>query len=234
MRILIVEDEEALALGVKFNLEEEGYDVIVESDGGAAVDRMQIHNESFDMIVMDLMLPGMSGYEACRRIRQLDASVPILVLSARSLAEDKTVAFDCGCDQYMTKPFDLPELISRVRNLLQRRGGAVRPPSTADFGRVTINFERHEVEIAGEPHSSTSLEFKLLCYFFENQGRVLSRAELLEAVWGEKADISTRTVDNFVLRLRKLIEENPADPKHILSVRGTGYRFESSTSDGDE
>lgn len=235
MRILVVEDEVALANGLKFNFEQEGYDVLTAGDGATAIRHVKDPTNSVDLIVLDLMLPGMSGYETCRAIREIDNDVPILVLSARTLSEDKTLAFDCGTDQYMTKPFALPELLSRVRNLLERRRIAPLVPeeaptpaiTTFSFDNVTVDFTKFEVAVDGKTHSLTKIETELLRYFAENDGIVLSRSQILENVWGESADITTRSIDNFVMRLRKLIEANPAKPRHILSVWGTGYRFVS-------
>jgi two-component system OmpR family response regulator len=242
-RILIVEDEEAMARGLKFNFELEGYEVVVAGDGQAALDRF--HNEPvpFDLIVLDLMLPGMSGYEVCRVIRQTDELVPIIVLSARSLAEDRALAFDAGTDQYVTKPFDLREMLTRVRKLIERRPRvppedkpAARPAPRSnrvvEFGRVRVDFGKHELTVAGQRFEPTARELALLEYFLEHEGYVLSRAQILEDVWDESADITTRTVDNFVLRLRKMIELDPAEPQHIVSVRGTGYKFVANPGGG--
>lgn len=233
MRILIVEDEQAIAEGLKFNFEQEGYETVVAHDGPAALEQFQDRDSPFDLIVLDLMLPGMSGYETCQEIRKTDPRIPILVLSARTLAEDKARAFDCGTDQYMTKPFALPELLSRVRNLLDRRpraaagtaAGGVKPVEPFEFGNTRVDYERFQVSVDGEARSLTTMEMQLLKYFIEHEGRVLSRSQILEDVWEESADLTTRTIDNFVMRLRRLIEENPSEPRHILSVRGTGYRF---------
>ena len=243
MRILIVEDEEALAGGLQFNFEQEGYEAEVAGDGQTALDRLQQDDVSFDLVVLDLMLPGMSGYETSSRIRQFNNRIPILVLSARTLSEDKALAFDCGTDQYMTKPFALPELLSRVRNLLERRqqvvGQAFQPayrswqagkpaPQSTDayaFGDVRVDFAKYELTALGRTHNLTKMEFDLLRYFIKNEGNVLSRMQILRDVWSQSPDISTRSIDNFVMRLRKLVESNPAAPRHILSVRGTGYRF---------
>lgn len=231
MRILIVEDEKALADGLRFNFEQEGYDATQAGDGPTALAAFENADPKFDLIVLDLMLPGMSGYEICRAIREQDRHVPILVLSARQLSEDKTLAFDVGTDQYMTKPFALPELLSRVRNLLSRRPAQpvnVEPqPELTEyqFGDVHVNFTTFEVTVAGTTHNLTTIELQLLRYFIEHEGVVLARPQILNEVWGEDNLVTTRTIDNFVMRLRKIIEANPAEPQHIVSVRGTGYRF---------
>lgn len=242
MRILLVEDEAALALGLKYNFEQEGYAVDVANDGPVALKLFEAADPPFDLVILDLMLPGMSGYEVCTAIRKNDRVVPILVLSARTLSEDKMHAFDCGTDQYITKPFALPELLNRVKNLMERHQtiqraarGAVEEPTTASvfaFDGVTVNFQTYEVQAQGRTHNLTTLEMQLLRYFIEHRGRVLSRHDILENVWDPAADVTTRTIDNFVLRLRKVLEPDPSRPRYILSVRGTGYRF--VTGDGEE
>ncbi len=232
MRILIVEDEKALADGLRFNFEQEGYDATQVGDGPAALRAFSQSDPPYDLVLLDLMLPGMSGYEICRKMREADRDVPILVLSARQLSEDKTLAFDCGTDQYMTKPFALPELLSRVRNLISRHNRTEAPAAPAppaieqfDFDNVHVDFTTFEVSVDGETHSLTTMELQLLRYFIEHEGVVLARPHILVQVWGEDHGVTSRTIDNFVMRLRKIIEPNPAEPRHILSVRGTGYRF---------
>ena len=233
-RVLIVEDEVALGNGLKFNFEQEGYEVFLTDNGQAALAEFTKDGSEFDLVILDLMLPGMSGYEICREIRATNDSVPILVLSARTLSEDKVAAFDCGSDQYMTKPFALPELLSRARNLVDRHTrrstdlpstAAAGQEDSAQFGDVEVNFNTFEVTAKGQTHTLTTMEQQLLRYFTQNDGQVLSRARILEDVWGESAEVTTRSIDNFVLRLRKIVEPDPTSPCHILSVRGTGYRF---------
>lgn len=229
-RIMIVEDEDAIASGLKFNFEQEGYEAHVFRDGPSSLGFLDEHAGDIDLVVLDLMLPGMSGYEICRAIRERDGRLPILVLSARTLSEDKAHAFDCGTDQYMTKPFALPELLSRVRNLLQRHGrmrldAESRARDEYEFGDVQVNFRTFELRNGEQVHRLTTMEMQLLRYFIEHEGAVLSRTEILRDVWEQSAEITTRTIDNFVLRLRKYIESDPANPGHLLSVRGTGYRF---------
>jgi two-component system OmpR family response regulator len=266
VRILIVEDEQHMATGLKFNFEAEGYEVTHVVDGPSALrffeppeddpspretagggapasaahgtmtaPRGPVARESaaFDVVILDLMLPGMSGYETCRRIRVHDPDIPILVLSARSLAEDRAMAFDCGTDQYVTKPFDLRELLSRVRNLMNRRQRRIviarraAEWSVEEFriGEAVLNVRTYELTRGDETTALTSRELELLRYFIDNEGAVLSRSQILRDVWGESPEIATRSIDNFVLRLRKLIEPDPSRPRHILSVRGAGYRF---------
>ena len=232
MRILVVEDEDAIAKGLKFNFEREGYQVDSVSDGMSALELYESAQPPIDLIVLDLMLPQMSGYETCRALRRLDADIPVLALTARTLSEDKAQAFDCVVDQYLTKPFSLPELLSRVRNLLDRRrrvldrNVAVR--ATEDvihFGDVAVDFGRFELRRGSEVHALTTREQELLRYFLEHDGAVLSRARLQSDVWKDSADISSRSIDNFVMRLRRMIETDSSTPRHLLSIRGTGYRF---------
>lgn len=235
-RILIVEDEAAIANGLRFNMEAEGYDPVVLGDGPSTLKYFDEHSHDVDLIILDLMLPGMSGYEICRELRERDASIPIIVLSARTLSEDKSHAFDCGTDQYITKPFNLPELLSRVRNLLKRPRIAPPPKHAVELkefqlGEVEINFNAFEVTRGEETYQLTTMEMQLLRYFIENEGNVLSRAKILRDVWEQGAEVTSRTIDNFVLRLRKYIEADPSNPRHLLSVRGTGYRFVKELTD---
>ncbi len=232
MRILVVEDETAIARGLRFNFEQEGYLVDVAGDGPSALNALESADPPIDLVVLDLMLPEMSGYETCRILRQSDPDVPVLALTARTLAEDKAQAFDCGVDQYMTKPFALPELLSRVRNLLDRRrrvlsqGTLLRPvEDLEEFGGVSVDFSRFELVRGDQKHSLTTREQELLRYFLNHDGMVLSRTQLQSDVWRDSTDITTRSIDNFVMRLRRMIESDPANPQHLTSIRGTGYRF---------
>ncbi len=240
MKILIVEDEEALAKGLKFNFELEGYEVALAGDGVTAVRMFNAADPPFELILLDLMLPGMSGYEVCKQIRQRDPRVSILVLSARTLSEDRAMAFDCGTDQYLSKPFALPELLSRIRNLEERRRslfGTSEPtttttPNELQIGKdVTVNFDRFELHVRGTTHTLTTMETQLLRYFAQHEDKVLSRTQLMQDVWGDSSTFGSRTIDNFVMRLRRLIEPDPANPRHFLSVRGTGYRFMSTPTE---
>jgi DNA-binding response OmpR family regulator len=230
--ILVVEDEEHLAVGIKYNLEAEGYRVTLVNDGPAALKLIDHDAASINLIVLDLMLPGMSGYAVCETIRSRGLNTPVLMLSARTLTEDRTRGFNVGANQYMAKPFDLDELLSRIKNLLNLapgRDALVRPKpervTDVEFGDVRANFLTHEVTIRGRVVKTTMMELKLLQHFVENPGRVISRQELLTEVWEVSAKMQTRKVDQFVARLRKLIEENPAQPRHILTIRDAGYRF---------
>jgi two-component system alkaline phosphatase synthesis response regulator PhoP len=235
-QILVVEDEEHLAFGIKFNLEAEGHTVAVVGDGQAALGLIESAGPPIELVVLDLMLPGMSGYAVCEAIRQSGNDLPVVMLTARTLVEDRIRGFDAGTDVYLQKPFDLEELLSVVRNLLARRGRSDRAATTGHgsepalgpvyrFGSAAVNFDTWEVTVRGEPVRLTSLEMKLLKYLVEHEGKVVPRKELLEKVWGLTRAPATRTVDTFMLALRKSFEEDPSKPVHFLSVRGTGYRF---------
>lgn len=226
--ILIVEDEDHLAVGIQYNLQAEGYRVSRVRDGGAALDVIRQAPKDVDLLILDLMLPGMSGYAVCEALRSQDWDGPVLILSARSLAEDRKRGFDVGANQYLTKPFDLGELISRVRNLLKhyRPRTADQPPlDHFAFGKVDINFRTFEVFQDGTPVRMTQLEMKLLQYFIQHEGRVISKQELLEKVWDMHGQVQTRAPDQFILRLRKALEPDPANPRHFLTIRDVGYRF---------
>jgi two-component system OmpR family response regulator len=235
--ILVVEDEKHLGVGIKYNLEAENYRVTLVEDGPSALQLVDSAGDSIQLIILDLMLPGMSGYRVCEAIRSSGRNIPIMMLSARTLAEDRTRGFDVGANQYMSKPFDLDELLSRVKNLLtlaQREQLNVRPRKSneslvdASFGLCSVNFDTHEVLVNGEPVKMTSKELKLLRYFIENEGRVIARNELLSEVWGISGNLQTRAVDQFIARLRKIIEPDPTEPVHLLTIRDAGYRFMSA------
>jgi len=230
--ILVVEDESHLATGIKYNLVAEGYRVTVVGDGPAALKILHENPEGVDLVILDLMLPGMSGYAVCEALRAFDMETPVLILTARTLTEDRTRGFDSGANQYLTKPFDLDEFLSRVKNLLtfhsrrerrrRRQSGGV---SSFAFADATVNFDTFEVVVRGEPARLTQLEMTLLRYFIENQGRVIPRRELLENVWGMPGTLNTRAPDQFIRRLRKTFEPDPAQPRHFLTIRDAGYRF---------
>lgn len=241
--ILVVEDETHLGVGIKYNLEAETYRVTLVEDGPTALRMIDGSPETIDLIVLDLMLPGMSGYSVCETIRDAGLTTPILMLSARTLAEDRARGFDVGANQYMNKPFELDELLSRVKNLLKANGrdsAAITPRRSRErvleieFGSVRVDFETHEASVADEPVRMTPKELKLLKYFVENPGRVISREELLSEVWEISGNLQTRAVDQFIARLRKIIEPNPASPVHLLTVRDAGYRFVLHPDTGEQ
>ncbi len=231
--ILVVEDEEHLAAGIKYNLLAEGYRVTTVGDGPAALGFLRENPDAVDLVILDLMLPGMSGYAVCEALRAFDMDTPVLILTARTLTEDRTRGFDAGANQYLTKPFDLEEFLSRIKNLLcfhgrqerqQRRKQAAGHP-LFEFADAQVNFETFEVTVRGEPVRLTQLELTLLRYFVDNEGRVIPRGELLENVWGMPGTINTRAPDQFIRRLRKTFEPDPAQPRHFLTIRDAGYRF---------
>lgn len=230
--ILLVEDEEHLAVGIKFNLEAEGYHVTLVGNGPAALRVAEALDPPVDLIVLDLMLPGMSGYEVCEQIRGAGKQMPVLMLSARTLSEDRTRGFDVGANQYLVKPFELPELLSRIKNLLAQYNG--QPTSLRDaadslveyeFGNAKINFQTYEVSVGGESVRLTQLQFKTLRYFIENEGNVIPRNRMLEDVWDMPGHMNTRAPDQVLRQLRKTFEADPAKPLHFLTIRDAGYRF---------
>jgi DNA-binding response OmpR family regulator len=229
-RILVVEDEAHLAEGLQFNLEAEGHEVEIAPDGIAAAARLAEAERPLDLMILDLMLPGMSGFEVARRARAAGNYVPILILSAKDDAADVVRGLEEGGDDYLTKPFRLEELLARVRGLLRRRrwDGVPREdglPRSLKFGRVTVHFDRFELETPSGTIRLTTREMALLRALVERAGQAVTRGELLEDVWGLRADTNTRVVDSFIVRLRRYLEDDPARPQHILSVRGHGYRF---------
>ncbi len=231
-RILVVEDEAHLAEGLQFNLEAEGHEVEIAADGAAAVARLSESDRPLDLMILDLMLPEMNGFEVARRARAAGNYVPILILSAKDDAADVVRGLEEGGDDYLTKPFRLEELLARVKGLLRRRrwDGVPRDgdlPRSVRFGRVTAHFDRFELETPSGMVRLTTREAALLRALIERAGQAVTRGELLEGVWGLRADTNTRVVDSFIVRLRKYVEDDPARPKHIVSVRGHGYRFVS-------
>ena len=237
--ILVVEDEQHLAFGIKFNLEAEGYEVSVAGDGPTALDAVARAAPPIDLLVLDLMLPGMSGYAVCETLRGRGDTLPVVMLTARTLVEDRIRGFDSGADVYLQKPFDLEELLSVIRSLLSRRGRDERMTepaaateealtATVRFGSAEVDFDTWEASCRGEPVKLTSLEMKLLKYLVQHEGKVVTREELLTKVWGMNRPPATRTVDTFMLNLRKTFEDDPSRPVHFLSVRGAGYRFVSA------
>ena len=230
--ILVVEDEEHLAIGIKFNLEAEGYLVTTLNEGAAVLQVIQDSETAVDLVILDIMLPGMSGYTICQMVREAGYDTPILLLSARTLPEDRARGFDVGANQYLTKPFDLDELLSRTKNLLKLPYRSAPPPVSlqqAQFGHTEVNFETYEATVDGLQVRLTKQEIKLLKYFVENEGRVIPRSELLEKIWGLPGHINTRAPDQFIRRLRKTFEPDPAQPKYFLTIRDAGYRFVSDT-----
>lgn len=227
-RILVVEDEAHLAEGLQFNLEAEGYEVEIASDGGAAL--AALGGEAFDLVILDLMLPVVGGFEVLRRMRASGDLSPVLVLTAKDAAQDLVRGLEEGADDYLCKPFRLDELLARIRGLLRRRrwdGAAPEgaPSGPIRIGEATVHFDRFELETAQGAVSLTTREAGLLRALLDREGEAVTRGELLEEVWGLRPDTKTRVVDSFVVRLRRYLERDPARPRHILSVRGHGYRL---------
>ena len=231
--ILVVEDEEHLAVGIKFSLEAEGFLVTTVGDGLAALKTIENANLPVDLIVLDLMLPGMSGYEVCEQVRQSGERMPILMLSARTLSEDRTRGFEVGASQYLVKPFELEELLARIKNLLSQNaviGKQDGSPSAShvveyEFGDAVVNFQTYEVSVGGKAARLTQLQIKVLKFFVMNEGLVVPRAKLLEEVWGMHGNMNTRAPDQVLRQLRKTFELNPSVPVHFLTIRDAGYRF---------
>lgn len=223
-RILLVEDEPGLVLTLTDRLAREGYRVETAGDGEAGLARAC--GERFDLIVLDVMLPKMNGFDVCRAIRQRGLETPILMLTARSQVVDKVVGLKLGADDYLVKPFDMAELLARVEARLRRAAPEQTPPPDAyRFGPVHVDFRRAEVTRDGAPVDLSAREFQLLKYFIEHRGATLGRDELLNEVWGYHSMPSTRTVDVHVAWLRQKIEPNPRRPQYILTAHGLGYKF---------
>ncbi len=224
--ILLVEDEPNIASGLIYNLEEEGYLITHVETGEAALQKSW--QESFTMVILDLMLPGINGIEVCRIIRKRDPKLPILMLTARGEDKDRIEGLEVGADDYLTKPFNLDEFLLRVKGML-RRSDWYRPQLSRErnyhFGQNIVDLQERVATIDDVRVELTDIEAKLLRVFFQREGEVLSRAELLAAAWDVSPDTETRTLDNFVVRLRKYFEPDPSDPVHFLTVRGRGYRF---------
>ncbi|MBX7194968.1 MAG: response regulator transcription factor [Sandaracinaceae bacterium] len=230
LRLLLVEDEEHLAAGLRLNLELDGFEAVVAGTGREAAEAL-LSARAFDAIVLDVMLPDIDGFTLCERIRSAGNYTPVLMLTARNDPEDRVRGLEAGADDYLAKPFELPELLARVRSILRRRRWDKReeknggPRAVVTIGEARVDFESHEVAVRGEPVKLTRLELDLLRYFVEHPGKVVSRQHLLEEVWKLHNYSTARTVDNFVSRLRRHFEPDPQNPVHIVSVRGAGYKF---------
>jgi len=223
-KILIIEDEQDLVKGLKINLSDEGYEVDWAGDGREGL-RKALDNLP-DLILLDIMLPEMDGFEVCRRLRQKNTGIPVIMLTAKGAEIDKVVGLEIGADDYITKPFSIRELLARIKARLRNAGRVEKPgPEKYCFGDVEVDFIRFKVSRKGKELDITSLELEILKYFIEHRGEVVSRNDLLDKVWGYERFPTTRTIDNHVLKLRKKIEDDPSHPCYILSVYGGGYRF---------
>lgn len=225
-RILLVEDEDSLAIGLEYNLSEDGYVVTRSSDGRDALEK--IYREAFDLIILDIMLPYVNGFEVAREVRKTYPRLPILMLTAKTQAKDRVQGLEVGADDYLTKPFHLEELLLRVKGMLRRKtwyNSASDDTPLLRFGENEINFENLLCKTRGREIRLTIHEAMLLKYLVDNSGKAISRKELLEKVWNINPEVETRTVDNFIARLRKYFELDPENPQFIKSVRGVGYLF---------
>jgi DNA-binding response OmpR family regulator len=223
-RILVVEDDESITLGLQMNLEAEGYSVALATDGEEALTRATA--EAFDLLIVDVMLPKMNGFELVRSLRSRKAMEPVIMLSARGAEMDKVMGLELGAEDYITKPFGLAELLARVKAVLRRdrivRQRAEPPMKT---GALEVNPQTREVHRGGELVELTATEFDVLWCLIEASNRTLTREEILSGVWGPGHHGTLRTIDNFIQQLRAKLEDDPAEPRHIMTVRGVGYRF---------
>ena len=225
-RVLVIEDEPSILRGLADNLRFESYDVLTAADGETGYQLLQTREP--DLVILDLMLPKMSGYDVCRKARANGITTPILVLTARGEEMDRVAGLDLGADDYVTKPFSLPELLARVRALLRRSqaaAGANEPVASLAFDDVGIDFGKYEARRAGAAVEMTRKEFQVLRYLASHPGQVITRDELLEKVWGLEKYPTTRTVDNHVMSLRAKLERDPGNPRHLLTVHGVGYKW---------
>jgi DNA-binding response OmpR family regulator len=233
--VLIVEDEQHIAEGLRFNLEAEGHEAHIVNNGTRAVDLLLEHRDRFDVVVLDIMLPGKDGFEVAAALRAAGQFVPILMLTARGRPEDVLKGFEAGADDYLPKPFELAILLARVRGLLRRghwsQQRATTPAAQAAaadvfaFADRVLDFGVMEVRAKGTSHPLTLMECELLRYLVKNQGKPVSRKAILEEVWNLHEETDTRAIDNFIVRLRRYLEEDPAKPRFLLTVRGVGYKF---------
>jgi DNA-binding response OmpR family regulator len=249
-RVLIVEDEAHIADGLKFNLQADGHSAQIATDGETALDLLLNKREEFDAMVLDIMLPGKDGFAVAAGLREAKNFIPILMLTARGRPEDVLKGFASGADDYLAKPFELPILLARLQGLLRRREWmrqaseveSPQPDTTAtpkvhdrfaeefgvfSFDGKTIDFGNLEIRVNGNTTHLTVMEAELLRHLVRNRGRVVSRKSILEEVWGVREDTDTRAIDNFIVRLRRYLEDDPSRPTHLLTVRGVGYRFEA-------
>jgi DNA-binding response OmpR family regulator len=221
--ILVVEDDSSILRGLRDNLQFEGYKVLEAIDGNTGL-KMALE-QAPDLLLLDIMLPGMNGHEICRKVKSRDPHLPVIMITARDAEMDKVSGLDLGADDYITKPFSIPELMARIRAVLRRYDQQQGIGDALVFGRIKIDFKKFQAFRDDVEIKLTSREFDIMKYFAEHQGEVVHRHDLLNEVWGYDSLPTTRTVDNFILDLRKKLEDDPANPKYIISIRGVGYRF---------
>jgi len=226
-RVLVVEDDQAMAVGLQDGIASEGYSVLYADDGEKGL-RMAREDQP-DLMVLDVMLPKMNGLDVCRQLRGEGNAVPIIMLTARGQEVDKVLGLKMGADDYVTKPFSLMELLARMESVLRRSSQQPAPtpegPAHFQFGTIEVDFAKHEATRDGQPLEMSAREFSMLRFFVQNQGKVVSRDQLLDAVWGYDHIPFTRTVDAHIAKLRKKIEEKPSEPKHLITVHRLGYKF---------
>jgi two-component system response regulator RegX3 len=223
-RILVVEDEESFSDALSYMLRKEGFEVAVSSNGPDGID--EFDRGGADLVLLDLMLPGLSGLEVCRQLRQ-KSDVPVIMLTAKDAEVDKVVGLEIGADDYVTKPFSARELVARIRAVLRRRGEAEEAATAVlEAGPVRMDVDRHVVTVNGAPATMPLKEFELLEFLLRNSGRVLTRGQLIDRIWGSDYVGDTKTLDVHVKRLRAKVEADPSRPRHLMTVRGLGYKFE--------
>lgn len=225
-KILVVEDEPNMQIGLRDNLEFESFEVTVARDGQEGLN--ELLNHTFDLVLLDVMMPKMSGFDVCKAARKEGVKTPIIFLTAKGEEIDKVLGLELGADDYITKPFSIRELVARVKAVLRRTEGVSdekEGPKELEVGRLKVDFSRYEASSDGEEVKMSHKEFEVLLYLCNHKNEIVSRYQLLEDVWGYEATPTTRTVDNFILKLRQKIEENPNDPKFILTVHGAGYKL---------
>ncbi len=222
-KILIVEDETSMRTGLCDNLDFEGYEVETAEDGEEGL--KMILGNTYDLILLDVMLPKMSGFDVCKTVRSKNITTPIIMLTAKGEEIDKVLGLEIGADDYITKPFSLRELLARIKAMLRRSSIEKEMPESVQIGRLKLDFKSYNAWENDDSVALTHKEFEILKYFCDKKNKTISRNELLEKVWGYDQDITTRTIDNFILKLRQKIEENPSHPKHILTVHGIGYKL---------
>lgn len=224
-KILIVEDDPAMQSGLKDNLEYEGHEIESANNGKAGLELLL--QKTYDLVILDVMLPIMSGFDVLKNARSKGVSSPVIMLTAKGEEIDKVLGLELGADDYITKPFSLRELLARVKAVLRRyeAGPSSMSPSAMTIGKVEVDFQAYTATRSGKPVQMTPKEYDVLKYLWQRQNQVVSREQLLTNVWGYDDSISTRTIDNFILRLRQKIEDDPAHPRHILTIHGTGYKL---------